>query len=296
MMRTQWLLAFALALPMGALFLRSGGQHDHHGRHGAAPSASGAQVLVTVNGHDITAADLDARVKAETHGMAVAGDRRAAMLDGLITQELMFQRAHELGIDADPRFSEEAAEADAQIAAFKRRRLADLFIEREIVSKTETTDAEVRKFFDENGPRARTELHLIQIFRRSRAAIDAAQAALSSGKRFEEVAGGGMEGMPPGRRAPWDIGYTKWLQLPEPLREPAFALKPGEVTGILAGPNDRFWIVKLVERREDAAATFDTLKQPIADFLRQGKIEARRAQVEKELRERAKITQVTPPK
>ena len=57
MMRTQWLLAFALALPMGALFLRSGGQHDHHGRHGAAPSASGAQVLVTVNGHDITAAD-----------------------------------------------------------------------------------------------------------------------------------------------------------------------------------------------------------------------------------------------
>jgi hypothetical protein len=287
-MRTQWLLAFALALPMGALFLRSGGRHDHGA--GAAASSSAHRVLVTVNGHDITNADLDARVKSETHGVAVPEDRRRAMLEGLVTQELMAQRARELGIDADPRYTEEAAEADAQIAGFKRRRLADLFIEREIVSKTETSDAEARKFFDDNGPRVRTELHLLQIFRRSRTAIDAAQAALSSGKRFEEVAGGGMEGMPPGRRAPWDIGFTKWLQLPEALREPAFALKPGEVSGILVGPNDRFWIVKLVERREDAAATFETLRMPITDFLRQSKIEARRAQAEKEIRDRAKIT------
>jgi parvulin-like peptidyl-prolyl isomerase len=293
MQRTQWLLAFALALPMGALFLRSGGRHDH-GHSGSAPASSAAKVLVTVNGHDITTADLDARVKSETHGMAVPEERRRAMLDGLVTQELMAQRARELGIDADPRYSEEAAEADAQIAGFKRRRLADLYIEREVVSKTETTDAEARKFFDENGPRARTELHLIQIFRRNRAAIDAAQAALASGKKFEEVAGGGMEGVPPGRRAPWDIGYTKWLQLPETLREAAFAMKPGEVSGILAGPNDRFWIVKLVERREDSAATFETLRMPITDFLRQTKIEARRAQVEKELHDRAQITHVAP--
>lgn len=288
-MRTQWLFAFALALPMGALFLRSGGAHEH-GRAGAAPSGSAAVVLATVNGHVITAADLDARVKAETRGMPIPADRRRGMLDGLVTQELMAQRARELGLDADPRFAEESAEADAQIAGFKRRRLADLFIEREIVAKTETTDAEARKFFDENGPRVRTELHLLQIFRRNRAAIDAAQAALSSGKTFEEVAGGSAEGMPPGRRAPWDIGTTKWLQLPEALREPAFALKPGEVSGVIAGPNDRFWIVKLVDRREDPAATFDTLRMPLNEFLRQAKLEARRAQAEKEIRDRAKIT------
>jgi hypothetical protein len=66
------------------------------------------------------------------------------------------------------------------------------------------------------------------------------------------------------------------------------------VSGILAGPNDRFWIVKLVERREDAAATFDTLRMPITDFLRQSKIEARRAQVEMELHDRANINHVVP--
>jgi parvulin-like peptidyl-prolyl isomerase len=289
----QWPLALSLggALVVAVLLAREPADDQPGASRTAptAPAASGVQVLANVNGHPITAADVALKAKADSHGGSVTAERKRSVLESLVNQELMFQRALELGYDADPKFQEELREVEAQVTAFKRRRLGDLFVEREIVGKVDVTEPQARKFFDEHAVQVRTELHLLQILRRTRAAIDAAQAQLGSGKSFEEIARAGFDEAPAGKRGHWDLGPVKWIQLPAPIRDAAFALKPGEVSGVLVGPNDRYWIVKLVDRHEDPSLTYEAVKQPLLDSLRQAKVDARRAQVEREIRERAKI-------
>ncbi len=287
-MRTQWLVAFALALPVAVIFARTGAPAELRASHAAA-QASGNVVVVVVNGRAITEADVTVRMKSDVHTPTATADRRKAAIEALVVQELLAQRAHEIGLDQDPKLAEEAAEADAQLAAFKRRRLADLFVEREIVSKVDTSDAEARKYFDDNASRIKSEVHVLQIFRRNKQAIDAARAAIASGKRFEDVAGMGYMQVPPGGHAPWDVGFVKYLQLPEQVRDVAMNLKPGEVSEVISAPNDRYWIVKLVERRDDPTMTFEMARASILDALRMSKIDARRAEIERGLRAQAKV-------
>lgn len=293
MQRKQWLIALVIGLAVVAgVFLQRRPPRPPPPHPSAATSASAqaaAQVLATVNGHALTATDLALKAKADSHGAGGTSERKRSLLEAMVSQELMFQRARELGFDADPKYQEDVREVEAQAAAFKRRRLAELFVEREVVGKVDTTEPEARKFFDENAPRIRTELHLLQILRRTRSAIDAAQAQLAAGKTFEEVARAGFDDAPAGKRGHWDLGPLKWLQLPASVREAALGLKPGEVSAVLTGPNDRYWIVKLVARQEDPSATYESTRQMIFDHLRQTQVEARRVQIERELRERAKI-------
>jgi hypothetical protein len=298
MQRTAWLLALALAFPVGVLFARTSVQHaPGAGAAAASGSASGgAQVVAWVNGKPITLADVDLRLRGEARGKTPPAERRTAMLEQIVSQELLAQRAHELGLDADPKYVEESADADAQIGAYKRRRLADLTIDRELVSAATPTDADAKKYFDDNLPKLKGELHIVQIFRRGRAAIDSARDSINAGKSFDDVAKVGLEESMPGMLPPWDLGWVRWLQLPDPIREAAANLKPGEVSGVISGPGERFWIIKLVERREDDKVSFDLLKPRILELLRNSRLETSRAALEKDLRAKAKITYAPLPK
>lgn len=297
MQRTSWLLALALAFPVGVLFARTSPVRAPHGAStSAAGSASGgAQVMAWVNGKAITVADVDLRLRGEARGKTPPVERRAAMLEQVVAQELLAQRAHDLGLDADPKYVEESADADAQIGAYKRRRLADLTVDREILSTINPTDADAKKFFDDNQPKLRAEYHVVQIFRRGRSAIDHARDAVNGGKSFDEVAKEGLETAMPGMLPPWDLGWAKWLQLPEPMRDAVASLKPGELSGVIAGPGERYWLVKVIERRDDDKLTFDSAKPQILDYLRTSRIDAARAALEKDLRAKAKITYAPPP-
>lgn len=292
MQRTSWLLALALALPFGVLFARTGvAPSSHGGGAAAAGSASGGgQVVALVNGRAITLAEVDLKLRGEARGKTPPLARRQAMLEQLVAQELLAQRAHDLGLDADPKYAEESADADAQINSYKRRRLADLTVDREVVAGANPTDADARKFFDENQAKLRTELHVLQIYRRGRAAIDAARDSVNGGKSFEDVAKEGLDDGMPGMLPPWDIGWMHWHELPEALRDAAYGLKPGQVSGVIGGAGERFWLLKLVEKREDAKLTFEGIRAPLIDLLRNTRVEAGRAKLEQDLRARAKIT------
>ena len=258
------------------------------GCRGQEPPPAPKGLLATVNGRPLVEADLVQRLQRESNQSVLRPEHKKNLLEATIAEEIAAQEAVALGLDRDPKYQEELEERQAQLRAFQRQRLAELHFQREIAGKAEVSEAEARQHFEKSASRLRVELHIQQILRRGRGAIDEAAAALKEGRAFEEVAASDFQDIPPGQK-PWDLGFLKWPQLPAPWREALAAMKPGEVSPVIEGPKERYWIVKLVEARDAPGATFEALRPVLVESLKGEKVEERRRRIEGELRERATI-------
>ena len=277
------------------------GQSNPSGASGspAATSTNPAtsQALVArVNGAPITEADVELKLAAPMHeaGKMSADEKKQAVLDGIILHELMAQKALSMGLDKDPKYQEDLAKLDAQVADFKRTALSELLLRSEGDRRTTPTDDEARAYFTKNEKRIRTQVHILQILKRSEAEITEARSMIERGKSFEEVAQSYFPNLPEGQK-PWDLGFLAFYKIPEPWRDTLTDLKPGEMSGILRGPNERFWLIKLVETKEDTALTFESAKEGVLQDMKAVKVSHVREGLEKELREGAKVEMISPP-
>jgi len=248
-------------------------------------------VLATVN--DVPITEEDVRYASARTGAHKTGGRAATkkdLLETIIRQELIYQRAVELGLEADPNYQEDLRKLEAQVKAFKRERLSQVYFQREIPRQAEVSDAEAREYYAKNTARLRTEFKVWQILKRNKDQIDQVLKDLVRGERFEDVAGKGLPKLPAGVNKPWELGYLRWEQLPEPWRDVVYALKPGERSGIIRGANNRFWIIKLIDRRENSAVSFEDSKPSIMKMLRAEKMQRLREGISRDIREKARIT------
>jgi parvulin-like peptidyl-prolyl isomerase len=295
------LLVLCLSLPTACGRARSSdsAEREPSKRHAPRPG-----VLATVNDVPITEAEVRLRSKSSSHetgklapdATAHAEDpaTSAAVLETIIREELMAQRAVELGLELAPADQEVLAAREAELAVFRREKLADLYV-RHDRARVEVTDAEARRYWDDNAARLRRQLHVMQILVREEARIEDVQRRLEAGADFEEVARSMFPNLPAEAPRPWDLGFLRWSQLPETWRPALERLEKGHTTGILRGPRNRFWIVKLVDAREDADATFDSLRAHIMEVLRAEKLAAVRAEAQRKLRDGARITYTNRP-
>lgn len=141
-----------------------------------------------------------------------------------------------------------------------------------------------------NAARIRTERHVWQILRRREGLLEQDLNDLEQGTSFEEVARKRFSRLPKTGGAPWDLGYLKWNQVPEPWRNVVYDLKKDQMSGIIRGPNKRFWIIKLIDKREDPATTLESSKPMIVAVLKNAKFEELREKTERDLRTKATIT------
>ena len=259
------------------------------------PDVPAGKIVATVNGKILTELDLLTKLKTDSHQDDLRPEYRKNVLELLVRDELVHQEVVRLGLDSDPGYAEPVRRMEAQLAQLRRNKAAEVYFRAEIMGKVEVTEEDARRFFEEQKARLGTELHLLQILRRSRASIDEAKAALDAGKSFEEVAQHDLVGVSPEQRA-WDLGYLRWAQIPEAWQPVVEKLKPGEASGVLAGPKDRFWIIKLVERRS-TTPDFAVEKAGLIATLKARRIEALRAEREQALRKQATIVipEVSPP-
>lgn len=252
------------------------------------PTANRPGVIATVNGVEITEADLDLKVKGDMHQKELLPEHRSNVLEAVIRDELLTQQAIALGLDADPQYQAGLRALEAQVRNYKRRQLAERYMQH-VAAEARPDEAEARRWFDAHAAELRTERHLFQIFVRDEGSITAAKRALDEGKPFEEVARGLLPpNLPPGD-PPWDLGYMKWVQLPTEWRAPVGALKPGETSGVIRGPRSRYWIVKLVGVREAENLDFEMMKPVIVQVLQNDRMSEARERAERELRGKAAI-------
>ncbi len=256
---------------------------------------SAYEVLVTINDRPIVEADVDLALRGGHDNGAVAR-RRSGVLENIIQQELARQRAVELGLDADSRYQAELHRMETQLNAFRRRGLSELYFRHEAARHAEVSDAEAKEFFEENSARIRTEFHIRQILVRKEERIEQALMEIKQEASFEEVARKQFPNLPKTAGEPWDLGYLRWTQVPKAWRSVVYGLKDGEVSGVIRGPNHRFWIIQLIDKREDPQITFESVKPIIVRYLKNSKIEALQESTYRDLRASARIVYAkTPP-
>ena len=246
-------------------------------------------VRALVNGVAITDADVSLAGRADrvSHVPGAARDP-AEIVATLVREELAAQRAVELGLDADPAYRAELARLEAQVAAFRRRKLADALQAAEL-GKQRVSEAETRRYFEAHAAELRSELRVYQILARDEAQIERAASELDGGAAFEDVAARLVPAPAHAERMPWDLGYLRWNQIPDAWREAVRGLRPGQTSGVIEGANRRFWIVKIVDRRDNPAITYEVVKEALAERLGQARAADARARLDEDLQRRARI-------
>ena len=293
------LAPFALVASLAAVACDKGAPPTPRPSASAAPLASGSagardDVVALVNGVAITDADLKLKLKGDMHGAENNALHRKNALEALIRQELVRQKAFALGLDSDQGYQHKLRGAEAQMAAFQRTELGEVWFRREVVAKAEVSDADARAYFEANAKRIKTELHVLQILRiNDEPGIAKDLAELQKGTPFEEIVKKQFPGLPATEK-PWDLGQMKWAQVPDAWREALEKLEPGQTSGILHGAKGRAWIIKLVDRRVDESVTFESIKGAVVEAMRGSRLEKIREDGERALREAAKIELVKP--
>lgn len=236
-------------------------------------TAPPVKVLATVNGVPITEHDLAQRSRQAVTGGGPVHEGSDDALQGLVRDELIRQKAVQLGLDQEPAYRQRVDELEAQVRAFERQELSILF-RRYVQEHAAVTDAEARAYFDQNAPLIRSRFHVLQIFYKGRYAdIERDSQDVQKGAAFEEVAWRRFDGLSRTAlpRPPWDLPELRWFQLPPSWRGVVDRLEPGQVSGIIKGEGDRFWVLKLAGRTTDPGVTFDTEKDRIVEVLRHRK-------------------------
>ena len=282
-------LLILLAVLGGILPAACGRGTDEPSVSAPAPGESAGAVVAVVNGIPLTEVDLRVGSASPAVDAVHGSPPPRAAVDDLVRDELARQQAVALGLDADPDYRRELAEMQARLAAFQRERLAEKYFRAEVARGAEVDESEAQRYYDENAQRIRTELHVQQILLRDESAIEQAAAELAAGRPFEEVAREQFPDLSAVERRPWDLGYLRWNQVPEAWRTVVDGLAPGGTSGVIRGPNRRFWIVQLVDRRENPELTFEAVREPLLAILRSERLVTGREDAERRLRDGAEV-------
>jgi parvulin-like peptidyl-prolyl isomerase len=253
------------------------------------PPAAAVKVLATVNGKPITTADVQfALMGAGTHqGQETPSDSKA-VLDNIILQELIYQKAKQLGLDADSAYQEELRRIETEVIAFKRKKLTEVFLWKN-TQNIQISDAQARAYFTANAAQFRTVYSLSQILRRNEDLIKEDLKELKQGAPFEKVAAKQFPNLPSGVNSPWALGDMRFKQLPAEWNSVVSSLKKGQHSDIIRGPNNRFWIIKLNDKREDKTVSFESAKPMVIQMMKEEKAQQSREAIVQDLRNKAKI-------
>lgn len=299
----------------------------------AAPSPTA--VVAKVDGVDITRGDVDQATKIllQQNRMPQQLDEETAKkveeaaLNQLIAKELLYQAGKKLEIkDLDKQVAERIAQGkarfpsaadydkmlkdvsmtDKDVETFTREELViDNLIDKNIASKVTVSDAEAKKFYDDNidkfkrGEMVRASHILIGVDKNAtpeakKQAKEKAEAILKKlkgGADFAELAKD--DSTCPSKARGGDLGFFGRGQMVPEFEKAAFALKPGELSDVVE-TQFGYHIIKLTEKKAPETAKFDDVKERIDQYLKQQKTQEAIQKYIEELRGKAKVEILTP--
>ncbi|MFZ5446023.1 MAG: peptidyl-prolyl cis-trans isomerase [Myxococcota bacterium] len=250
----------------------------------SGPAPVSADVVSTVNGVGITRQQLELRLKATGHEAPEVADKARA-LDALVAQELEAQEAVKLGLAQTAGFLEFEAQLQAQVAEARRRELARLY-QAHLVSAVKISDADVDALKAAEAKHLAEDVRVSQLLFKSKAQAEEALAAVRSSS-FDEVARKQFQPLPAGLE-PWKLEFLSWQQVPTAWWPALDALAPGQVSGVISGPNERHWVLRLDERRPSQASP-EAVRAALTSVLRAQRLEENRNKSTSDLRARAVI-------
>jgi peptidyl-prolyl cis-trans isomerase C len=296
----------------------------------AATSQSPSTIVATVNGTAITKAEMDRAMKfmlAQNRVSATLSDEErkkaeTAVLDQLISAELLYQAGKKLEIKdidklVDTQMSQNKAKfpspeaydkalktsglTEKDLKEFSRKEIyINNLIEKQIASKVSVSDAEAKKFYDENKDKFKHEemvraSHILVVVdpkaspedkKKAREKAEALLKRVKGGEDFAAVAK--KESGCPSAAQGGNLGYFSKGQMVPAFEDVAFSLKPGEISGVVE-TQFGFHIIKVDEKKPAGTETFDEVKQRIISFLKVQKVQTGITEYIDKLRKEGKV-------
>ena len=267
-------------------------------------------------------ADEDSRGTAAQIDASQRSEIEKEVLEKLIDQELLYQESLKKGFTVDPsevgellqqmrsRFPEESefnkalgkmgvygADVEPQVKRWMETRR---FVEEEFVRNVTITEAEIKAYYDGHTrffwqPECVRVSHiLIRVNAgadetqrtEARQKIEAIRMNITGGEDFAKLAT--AQSQCPSAAGGGDLGYIKRGEMVQPFDTAAFALAPGEVSGIVE-TRFGYHIIKSVDKKPDTIIFYENARDRIERHLKNEAVQRLVNQYVEELKKSARI-------
>lgn len=246
------------------------------------PPVKDEDILVTIGNTRITVTDFNERVSnLPDRYREIAQKRKAAYIQELINDTLLYQEAVRKELDKDEEVKKVIDEARKKILVAK-------LLSNEIESAIEIADGEIEEFYKQNVARYMTP----EAMRASHILVNTIEDAesiieeLKTGEGFEKVAR--SRSLDPTAQNGGDIGYFPKGQLMPEFEQACSQLKVGETSGVVR-TSLGYHIIKLTDRRAPTERPIEQVRDEISVRIREMKRREKFNDLLEELKNSTKI-------
>jgi peptidyl-prolyl cis-trans isomerase C len=255
-------------------------------------------------------------------GESEMAEMRKAALEKLIENELLYQESKRQDIKVDEaeierhvatmreRFPTEAefeaalekmnVSVDQLTSQYARGRAVQQLIEGQVAGNITVSEEEEKSFYDSNPelfmqPEQVKASHILIKVEpdadeskkaEAREELEKISQKLEAGEDFAELAKEFSQG--PSGPGGGDLGYFAHGQMVKPFEEAAFALEPGAVSDIVE-TRFGYHLIKVVDKRGGDKAAYEDVKDRLAQYLKQQKLQEEVELYVKKLKEEAEV-------
>lgn len=188
--------------------------------------AKSSQVLAKVGGKEITIGYFERQLRdlPESTRRLVRGTGEAALLNGIINRELLYQEAKKRKLDRDPEVRRKIEDMDENV-------LVNVLIENEAAKETNIGEDEARLYYNSHPAQFRdvAEVRISRIVVASGKDAQQLQEKLKAKEGFEALAAEYSIDAATAARG-GDSGYLTYAQLPPEIRAEVSGMEPGQTS------------------------------------------------------------------
>jgi len=241
-----------------------------------AKASSSSRAAATVNGVAIPKSMVD-NIVADQKGIEDTPELRQAILDDLISRELLLQEAKRKGLDKDKKTA-------MQMALMRDTVLINAFIQ-DYVRANPISDAQLKKKYDELvAMNSGTEYKARHILVKTEGEAKAIIESLKKGEKFEELAKKSED--PGSKDKGGDLGWSPASTYVPPFAEALTKLAKGKTSEAPVKTDFGWHVIQLEDTRPIEQPPFDAVKPQLQQAVSKDNVDKLLA----DLKKKAKIT------
>ena len=259
-----------------------------------ATSVVASDILVTVNGKNITKQDAQAFVSAsapQVKFMELDPAEKKMVTDRLIEKVLFTELAAQEGVDKKPEFKR-------NMKKIKDELLVNMWMKSQMDNAI-VSESEAKAFYDKNAAKfmEKASMHARHILvaneKDAQDLIDTLKSLKGESLKAKFIELAKAKSMGPSAKDGGDLGtFTKGQMVPE-FSKAVWALENGQITTTPVKTQFGYHVIYLETKTESKPASYEKVKNNIITSLKQQQFTVKIKEVAKELKSKAKIVDMT---